>query len=77
MTNRCLLHYRWIKKAALILAAVPLLQFSACATGTNQVLANVANSLPATTFGIVQEILLLPVQLVWQLLFTLPTTPTA
>ncbi|HVP12567.1 MAG TPA: hypothetical protein VMV94_15435 [Phycisphaerae bacterium] len=77
MTNRSLLHYRWIRKAAFVLAAVPLLQLSACQTGTNQVLANFANSIPATAFGIMQEIFLLPIQTLWQLAFTLPTGTTA
>ena len=76
MTNRFLLHYRWIRKAAFILAAAPLLQLSACQTGTNQVLANWANTLPATSFGILEGIVLLPLQTIWQLFFTLPGTTT-
>jgi hypothetical protein len=76
MTNRTLLHYRWIKKAAFILAAAPLLQLATCQTGANQVLANFANSLPATSFSIMEGILLLPAQAIWQLFFTVPgTTP--
>jgi hypothetical protein len=76
MTNRTLLHYRWIKKAAFILAAAPLLQLAACQSGTNQVLANWVNTLPATSFSILEGILLLPAQLVWQLFFTLPGATT-
>jgi hypothetical protein len=77
MMNRCLLHYRWIKKAALVIAAVPILQLSTCQGGTNQILANFANTLPATMFGIMENILLLPLQVVWQLFFTIPTGTTA
>jgi hypothetical protein len=77
MTNRTLLHYRWIKRAAFILAAAPLFQLAQCGTGTSQILANFANSLPATSFGIMEGFLLLPLQLLWQLAFTIPTGTTA
>jgi hypothetical protein len=77
MKNRSLLHYRWIKRAALIMAAAPLFQVSQCATGTSQVLADLANSLPATSFSILEGFLLLPLQLLWQIPFTIPTGTTA
>ena len=44
------------------LAAMPLFQVSQCETFQRQVLANVANNLPATLFQIMQSFALLPIQ---------------
>ena len=62
MNRRCIRQYKITRKLALILAAAPLFQLSACQTGIQQVFANVINALPATMFNIIQGFLLAPFQ---------------
>ena len=62
MNKRSLRQYKIARKLALILAAAPLFQLSACQTGFQQVFANVINALPGTLFNIIQGFLLAPIQ---------------
>lgn len=62
MNKRSFRQYKTARKLALILAAAPLFQLSACQTGIQQTFASVFNALPATMFNIIQGILLAPIQ---------------
>ena len=62
MNKRAFRHYKIARKLALILAAAPLFQLSACQTGIQQTFAGVFNALPGTLFNIFQGILLAPIQ---------------
>lgn len=62
MNKRSFRHYKIARKLALILAAAPLFQLSACQTGFQQVSASVINALPGTVFNIIQGFLLAPFQ---------------
>lgn len=53
--------HRMVRRMAVALAAAPLLQLSACQTGTNMILADVVNSIPATLFNIGLNLLLAPI----------------
>ena len=62
MSRHSYSRYRAARKIALILAAAPLFQLSACQTGFQQISAGVLNSLPAAIFNIVQGFVLAPIQ---------------
>lgn len=62
MNKRSFRQYKIARKIALVLAAAPLFQLSACQTGFQEVFAGVFNALPATLFNIFQGILLAPIQ---------------
>lgn len=62
MNKRFFRHHKIARKLALILAAAPLFQLSACQTGFQQVFASVINALPGTVFNIIQGFLLAPIQ---------------
>lgn len=53
-------HVRRLKQVMILTAALPLFQFAQCQTGVNQVLKDVANSLPNTIFSAFQAALLAP-----------------
>lgn len=55
-----LLAYRWSKRLLIVVAAAPLFQLAQCQTGVNQVLKNVANSLPSAFFSAFQSAILAP-----------------
>ena len=59
---KLLKRYRLARRVALILAAMPLLQLSQCATGVSQVFQTAANSAPSTVFSVLNSIMLLPLQ---------------
>jgi len=62
MNKRTFRHYKIARKLALILAAAPLFQLSACQTGIQQTLGGVINALPGALFSVFQGILLAPIQ---------------
>ncbi len=53
-------HVRRLRQVMILTAALPLFQFAQCQTGVNQVLKDVANSLPSTIFSAFQSALLAP-----------------
>ncbi len=55
--------YRRIRRLALVMAALPLIQLSACQTGLGQVAGNTLNLFPATFYNAAQEVFLLPAEI--------------
>ncbi len=63
MNSPKLSRYRLLRRLALVMAAAPLFQLAQCSTALRQVSGDVVNGLPALSFSILQEFLLLPAQL--------------
>ena len=59
--------FRTLKRFMVIVAAIPLLQFGACATGYDQILGGVTNALPSIGFQAVEGLVLLPIEIVIEL----------
>ncbi len=63
MTQRKWIRYRWMRRAAIVLAAAPLFQLSACGTGLTQVMRTSINQAPSSFFQLFNGLGLYPLQL--------------
>lgn len=69
MTKQTLRRYRVARRVAVVLAALPVLQLSQCATGIRQVAATTTNNLPSTYFQVINGIALAPIQILINSIF--------
>lgn len=66
MNNRkaAIKRFKLARRFAILLAAAPLFQVSACQTFTGQFSANFVNSLPSTAFSVLLSYAVLPIRII-------------